>query len=87
MVTFKKGDVIELIIVFIILIIGVAMFISASLGILVKNEKIFSSVLTSQLVLGLGFGLVGMYVCYKIPYKFWRQYSLIIFLFSIHNSS
>ncbi len=79
----KKVDKFFLIIVFIILIIGVAMFISASLGILVKNEKIFSSVLTSQLVLGLGFGLVGMYVCYKIPYKFWRQYSLIIFLFSI----
>jgi len=59
------------------------MFISASLGILVKNEKTFYSVLFSQLILGLGLGLVGMYFCTKINYKFWRSYSFLIFLGSI----
>ena len=62
---------------------GVAMFISASLGVLAKNEKTFYSVLFSQLVLGLGLGLVGMFVCFKIDYKFWRKYSFLIFLGSI----
>ena len=59
------------------------MFISASLGILAKNEKIFYSVLFSQLVLGLGFGFLGMYFCYKINYKFWRKFSFFFFLGSI----
>jgi cell division protein FtsW len=40
-------------------------------------------VLFSQLILGLGLGLVGMYICYKINYKFWRRYSFLIFLGSI----
>ncbi len=59
------------------------MFVSASLGILAKNEKTFYAVLFSQLVLGLGAGLVGMFLCLKIDYKFWRKYSFFIFLGSI----
>ena len=59
------------------------MFISASLGLLVKNPDIFYSVLIKQLVFGLGLGLVGMYILLKINYKFWRKYSFFIFLFSI----
>src|ERR1035437_10476947 len=79
----KKVDRFFLIIVFILLALGVAMFISASLGILARSEKTFYSVLFSQLVLGLGLGLVGMYFCLKINYKFWRKYSFLIFLGSI----
>jgi cell division protein FtsW len=79
----KKPDRFFLIIVFILLIFGVAMFISASLGILARNEKTFYSVLFSQLALGLGLGLLGMYICYRINYKFWRRYSFILFLSSI----
>lgn len=59
------------------------MFVSASLGILAKNQKIFYSVLVSQLALGLGLGLVGMYFAFRIDYKFWRKYSFFIFLASI----
>jgi len=79
----KKVDRFFLIVTFLLLFIGIAMFISASLGILAKNEKTFYSVLFSQLILGLGLGLVGMYFCLKINYKFWRQYSFLIFLGSI----
>jgi cell division protein FtsW len=79
----KKVDRFFLIIIFILLSFGVAMFVSASLGILARNEKTFYSVLFSQLVLGLGLGLVGMYFCLKINYKFWRKFSFIIFLGSI----
>ena len=79
----KKADRFFLIIVFILLFTGVAVFVSASLGILNRNTDLFLSVLFSQLVLGLGLGLVGMYICYKINYKFWRRYSFLIFLGSI----
>ncbi|MSU44823.1 putative lipid II flippase FtsW [Candidatus Nomurabacteria bacterium] len=79
----KKIDRFFLIIIGLLLTIGTAMFISASLGILARNEKLFFSVLFSQLILGLGLGLIGMYFCSKINYKFWRKYSFVIFLASI----
>ncbi len=79
----KKVDKFFLTTLLILIFGGVAMFISASLGILAKSEKEFFSVLVSQLVLGLGFGLAGMYFCLKINYKFWRKYSFYIFLGSI----
>jgi cell division protein FtsW len=79
----KKVDKFFLIVIFLLLFIGVAMFISASLGILVRSEHTFYSVLVSQLALGLGFGIVGLFICLKINYKFWRNYSFLIFLGSI----
>ncbi len=79
----KKIDKIFLGVVIMLLVIGIAMFVSASLGILAKSEKTFYSVLISQLVLGLGFGILGMFFCLKINYKFWRKYAFFIFLGSI----
>jgi len=79
----KKVDKFFLIIVFLLISVGIAMFISASLGILAKNASIFYSVLFSQLVLGLGVGFVGMYIALKKDYKFWRKYSFYLFLGSI----
>jgi cell division protein FtsW len=66
-----------------LVIIGVIMFISASLGILNKNETKFYGVMFSQLIYGLGGGLVALYFGLRIPYKFWRQFSLQIFIISI----
>lgn len=79
----KKIDKFFAIIVFLLIFIGLAMFISASLGILNKNEGIFYSVLFSQLILGFCFGFLGLYFALKINYKFWRKYSFWIFLGSI----
>ena len=79
----KKVDKFFLTTVIILLCLGVAMFVSASLGFLTRNEKTFYNVLFTQLVLGFGLGLVGMYFSFKIDYKFWRKYSLYIFLGSI----
>ncbi len=79
----KKVDRFFLIIVLILLFFGVAMFVSASLGVLAKNPAIFYQVIFSQLVLGLGLGLVGMYFCFKIDYKLLRNYSFLIFVGSI----
>jgi len=79
----KKIDKFFLTITLLLIFFGVAMFVSASLGILVKNAKTFYSVLFSQLILGLGFGFLGMFFCLKINYKFWRKYAFLIFLSSI----
>lgn len=79
----KKIDKFFLTTVFLLIFLGLAMFVSASLGILVKSEKTFYSVLFNQLVLGLGIGFIGMYLCLKINYKFWRRYAFYIFLGSI----
>lgn len=79
----KKVDRFFLIILGLLLVVGVLMFISASLGILVRSKALFFSVLFNQLVLGLGLGLLGAYICFKINYKFWRNYSFYIFLGSI----
>lgn len=66
-----------------LIIIGVIMFVSASLGILNKNESKFYGVMFNQLIYGLCGGLVALYFGLRIPYKFWRQYSLPIFIASI----
>lgn len=79
----KKVDKFFLTILVLLLTIGISMFVSSSLGILAKNEKMFYSVLASQLIFGLGFGVIGMFFCFKINYKFWRKYSFWIFLFAI----
>ena len=79
----KKVDKFFSIIIAILVFIGMGMFVSATLGILSKSEGTFYSVLFSQLVLGFGFGLAGMYFALKIDYKFWRNYSFYIFLGSI----
>ncbi len=79
----KKIDKFFLSIIALLLLVGISMFISASLGILPKNEKLFYSVVFSQVVLGFGLGSIGMYFCSKINYKFWRKYAFYFFLISI----
>jgi cell division protein FtsW len=79
----KRIDRFFFIILFLLVATGVFIFVSASLGILAKNEKLFYSVLFNQLVLGLGLGLVGMFFSLKIDYKFWRKYAFFFFFTSI----
>lgn len=81
----KKGriDKTFLGIVIALVFAGLITFTSASLGILAKNEVEFNNVLFSQFVLGFGGGILALFIGYKIPYKFIRKYSLLIFILSI----
>src|SRR3989338_3502306 len=79
----KKADRTFLIIVFFLILAGLAMFISAALGILNRDIETFRSILMSQLVFGLGAGLIGMYVLFKFNYKILRNLSFIIFLLTL----
>lgn len=59
------------------------MFYSASMGLLARETgPKFGSVSANQ-ALGLLIGFIGMFVAYKIPYKFWKKTSFILFVISI----
>ena len=79
----KSVDKIFLGIVLTLIIFGVIMFTSASLGILAVSQVKFSAVLFDQFIFGLVGGGVAFYFALKIPYKFWREYSLPFFIASI----
>lgn len=58
---------------------GFLIFMSASLGILVRGDGQFSDIAASQFVLGIAGGFIALYVTSHVPYRFWRQYALYFF--------
>lgn len=66
-----------------IVVVGVLIFISASLGILAKNEEKFYSVISNHIGLGLVGGLVAFYFASRIHYSFWRKNAFYILLGAI----
>lgn len=66
---------------FIILIVsGFFIFSSASLGLLAKNESKFTAVAFNQVFFGLCLGAIALLVTSYTPHKFWKKYSLVIFV-------
>ena len=63
--------------------IGIIVFISASLGVLAKNESEFYSTVFAQLALGLGGGLICMFIMSRIHYSWLKKYALYILLATI----
>ncbi len=76
----KQFDKYFFILVILITIIGLFSFVSASLGILTKNESTFYAVLFNQIVFGFIGGLFAMWGTSKIPYLFWKKYAFYIFV-------
>lgn len=68
------------IVVMTIVVIGLFVFVSASLGVLAKDPSKFYSIVIKQIALGLVGGSAALFVIQKINYKFWRNNSLWIFL-------
>lgn len=69
--------------VLLLTVVGFFIFISSSLGILTRSQDIFIKVTINQFVFGLLSGLVAMTVVSLIPYKFWKKYAIVIFIFSV----
>lgn len=69
--------------VVILAVAGFFIFTSASLGLLAKNEAKFTTIALNQLLYGLCFGGVMMYITSRIPYQFWKKWSLVLFSISI----
>jgi len=72
-----------LVIVLIITGLGILTFISASFGVLAKNEEKFYGILINQSLIGLGVGLTGLFLVSRVHYNFWRKYAFYFFLISL----
>ncbi len=79
----KPVDSFFLGLVFVLLTVGVIAFISASLGVLAKNEVKFYGIIFNQLALGLGGGLIAMFIMSRIHYSWLKKYSLHILIATI----
>ncbi len=81
----KKNSVDKTLFFTIILLVvcGIVIYLSASLGLLAKDGQAYFSKILNQVVLGFIGGGIICYINSKIPYKFWRNYSFWFFLFSI----
>lgn len=76
----KKVDKPLLIIMGTLLLVGLTIFFSASLGLLARDGARFGSVASSQIGLGLLMGGFFAYIVSRINYKKWGKYSLWIYL-------
>lgn len=79
----RKVDTLFLLAVLTLMIGGFFIFSSASLGLLARTQSLFKSVTLNQAVFGLIGGSIAMYITSRIPYTFWKKYSLIFYILSI----
>lgn len=81
--TKKKADKLFLISFFVLLICGLLVFVSASLGIYARDNAKFTSIIFSQIFFGLFLGSIACFITSKINYKYWGKFSFYIFFLSI----
>lgn len=67
----------------VLLSFGLLIFTSAALGLLARDGATFTSVATSQLLLGFLLGGVAMVVLSRIDYRVWRPYTPYFFALAI----
>ncbi len=65
---------------FILLILGLLFFLSASLGVLASNTVKFAGIVKSQLILGFLLGVISLLVFIRVKSIFWQKASPFIFL-------
>lgn len=58
---------------------GIFIFVSAAFGLLARGETHTSSVVFNHLVLGLGLGLLSLFVTALVEYRTWRTWSPYLF--------
>lgn len=78
-----KLDKTLLFLILFLLVVGITIFLSASLGILPNNELKFFVIIKSQLLYVFVFGILALYLGSKINYKYYKKYSIIIFIISL----
>ncbi len=80
----KQGSIDKpfLTITLILVLAGFFIFISASLGLLARQEGLFSAITLNQLI-SLVIGLVGCFIAARIRFTVWNKYSLYIFIVSL----
>jgi len=68
-------------------VLGLLVFSSASMGVLVKNWDGFEKIILKQVLLGIVFGWIVLIFISRINYKKWYKPSALIFIVSIILSS
>ncbi len=66
-----------------LLLVGIFLFVSASLGILESSSTKFQGVLFNQFVFGIAGGIIALFAAERIDYKIWRKYSFFFYIASI----
>ncbi|TAJ13313.1 cell division protein FtsW [Patescibacteria group bacterium] len=79
----SHSDRILLITLFILVVGGLFIFLSASLGLLAYKGEKFADVARSQLLFGIGGGTIAFLIALKTPYRVWRRFSLFLFVASV----
>ena len=79
----NKPDKIILTIVISLVIYGLVIFSSASLGLLARGGARFSSIIANQILFGIFLGGLFAYIASKINYKIWGKYSFWLWVISI----
>ncbi len=77
-----KTDKIFLSLVFILLILGLFILSSASLGLITRNKTPVSNSILNQFIFAL-FGVAILFLFSKINYQRWAKFSVVIFLLSL----
>lgn len=62
---------------------GLFIFASASLGLLARDGATFTSVAFNQIVFGIIGGSIACIITSRVPYRRWRPYSFYIFIIAI----
>lgn len=70
-------------IVIFLVVLGLAIFVSASLGLLARDGASFGSVAFTQIIFGIVGGGVALFILSHTHYRILKKYSFYIFLFSL----
>jgi len=79
----KKIDKVFFVSFLLLLLSGLIVFMSTSLGIYARDSAKFTSIVFSQLFFGLFLGSVACFITSKIKYQYWQRFSFYIFILSI----
>lgn len=78
----KNVDKTFLTITVLLITVGLFIFLSASLGILARDESKFVSIVIKQIVLGLGAGCILGYIILRVPIAFWKHNAIYFLIAS-----
>lgn len=66
----------------VLVLTGLFILISASMGLLTREGPAFYNTIFQQIISGVGVGLILLYFTSKIDYKAWKKFALPFFIFS-----
>ncbi|HUT96295.1 MAG TPA: putative lipid II flippase FtsW [Candidatus Paceibacterota bacterium] len=75
----RRPDKGLVIVIFLLLIFGLAMLFNASMVISQEQTGKPYYYFFHQLIYGVGVGLIAFFICQKINYRIWKKFSLLIF--------